>query len=145
MISKHPYGIDKESNKNVHQKRESNKNEIRALLLSSNDKNLNWRRLRPSQFRKLSWRSFREGVKEEGGEGRWDDGLTSCLCYLTIQSLHSLSGRLLFLFLFCLLFFSPFFPFGWFLIFPKIPWQRSLSRNQWLSKVGMCFLFKSSL
>ena len=116
---------------------------LRALPLRYG-KNLNRRRLRPSQFRKLYQSSSREGVEEEeeggGGGGRWENGLTTLLpC-----DSENLLSSLLFVFPFSLIFFFfchwfqdqvlSFCPSDWFVIVPKIPLQNSLSRNQWLSK-----------
>ena len=73
-------------------------------------KNLNRRRLRPSQFRKLYQSSSREGVEEEeggggGGGGRWEYSLTTLLpC-----DLKNLLRSLLFVFPFSLIFFPFFF------------------------------------
>ena len=121
---------------------------LRALPLRY-DKNLNRRRLCPSQFRKLYQSSSREGVEEEeGGGGRWEYGLTTLLPCDSKNLLRSL----LFVFPFSLIFFFPhwfqdqvlsFCPSDWFVIVPKIPLQNSLSRNQWLSKwvcISYCWL-----
>ena len=82
---------------------------LRALPLRYG-KNLNRRRLRPSQFRKLYQSTSREGVEEEeegGGGGRWENGLTTLLpC-----DSENLLSSLLFVFPFSLIFFFFFFFF----------------------------------